>query len=219
MEFVVKYSIKKDIDNYLCAVWDFRYLRHGRKNIQKKLLKFFPRSFKNALQKSTTKKEASLLIRDYLNFISLKFAPPLEIAIKYLQEVLNNEKDNIIHMLERLYTKPFPFKKIVVFITTLTICPYNYQEKWFMVSKYGSKSGHLKIVKHELNHFMFYYYFGYLKKELGFEKFESLKEALTVFTNPEEKGYPAQQKLRAWLAKQNESIQEIIKSNNWKNYL
>lgn len=76
----------------------------------------------------------------------------------------------------------------------------------------------LQILTHELNHFMFYYYFGALKERLGKERFESIKEALTVFTNPEEKGYPAQQKLRAWLTEQKETIPKIIKNNKWRDY-
>ena len=36
-------------------------------------------------------------------------------------------------------------------------------------------------------------------EKLGEEKFEDLKEALTVLTNPEEKGYPAHQKLRQFI--------------------
>src|SRR3989304_940746 len=63
----------------------------------------------------------------------------------------------------------------------------------------------------ELNHFMFYYYFGKLRGELGHEKFESLKEALTVFTNPDEEGYPAQRRLRAWLARQKGTLLEKIR--------
>ncbi len=71
----------------------------------------------------------------------------------------------------------------------------------------------LQIITHELNHFMFYYYFGELKNELGKEKFESLKEALTIFTNPEEKGYPNQKRIRNQLAKQKvKSIPKIVQS-------
>ena len=67
---------------------------------------------------------------------------------------------------------------------------------------------------------MFYYYFfGKLRRKLGKEKFESLKEALTVLTNPEEQGYPAQGDLRSWLAKQKRSVPKIIESEGWKNYL
>ncbi len=66
---------------------------------------------------------------------------------------------------------------------------------------------------------MFYRYFRFLEEELGREKFESIKEALTVFTNPEEKGYPAQESLRNWLRKQKGSIPEILSKSDWRKYL
>lgn len=51
---------------------------------------------------------------------------------------------------------------------------------------------------------------------LSKERFESLKKALTVFTNQEEKGYPDQQKLHNWLIKQKKPIYDIIRGNDWK---
>jgi hypothetical protein len=51
------------------------------------------------------------------------------------------------------------------------------------------------VAKHELNHFMFFYYYPQLKEKLGEEKFEILKEALVIFTNPEGNDKPAVKKL------------------------
>lgn len=101
----------------------------------------------------------------------------------------------------------------------MPICPYNFEKKWIIVFAGASIEKQLQILTHELNHFMFYHYFGELKKEIGEEELESLKEVLTVLTNPEEKGYPDQQELRIWLLWQNKTIPEIIEDGGWRKYL
>jgi len=199
MNFLVTYSIKKDIKNYLSTLWRFRYLKYGREDIQRKLLAPFPRDFKNALVKASTEKEATLVIKRYLDSLPLKSKASLKKTVRSLQEALSSKGEDIISLLEALYNKPFPFKKITIYITTLPICPYNFNEKWFMVSIQGSKDKQLETVKHELNHFMFYHYYSHLRKKLSYEKFESLKEALTVFTNPKGTGKPSVKKLEEYL--------------------
>lgn len=49
--------------------------------------------------------------------------------------------------------------------------------------------------------------------------YKQIKKVLSVFTNPEENGYPAQQKLREWLKKQKGTIPEIIQAGGWEKYL
>ena len=121
--------------------------------------------------------------------------------------------------LKMIYKNKVSFKSILVYLTSSPICPYNFKEKWILVFAEANTRQQLQILLYELNHFMFYYYFGDLRKELEKEKFESLKEALTIFTNPEEKGYPNQRKLRKWLIEQEKSIPDIIKSDGWRKYL
>lgn len=58
-----------------------------------------------------------------------------------------------------------------------------------------------------------------IEKDVGKYKFAALKESLTIFTNPEENGYPAHQKLRSWLKDQHGTIGEIIASGEWEKYL
>ena len=56
MLFAVDYSQEKDIQNYLNAGWKFTYAKHGRENIQEKLLQNYPQEFKNKLLEAKTKK-------------------------------------------------------------------------------------------------------------------------------------------------------------------
>ena len=95
-------------------------------------------------------------------------------------------------------------------VETVNINPYNYEERWFMTGRNSSIEGHLRTARHELNHFMFYYYFPELKNKLGVEKYEILKEALAIFTNPEGNDKPAVKKLESFLIKQKGTIPEII---------
>lgn len=114
--------------------------------------------------------------------------------------------------------KRIPFKTIKVHLSSLSICPYSYRKRWIIVFAEAKVERQIQILIRELNHFMFYFYFGRLEDELGKEKFESLKGVLTVLTNPEEKGYPDQKGLRLWLTKQKKTIPKIIESGCWKDY-
>ena len=69
----------------------------------------------------------------------------------------------------------------------------------------------LRTIGHEIMHFQFYkYFFNKIEKEIGKEKTEDLKEALTVLLNlefrnlwlVEDKGYPKHKKLREFIEKE-----------------
>lgn len=101
----------------------------------------------------------------------------------------------------------FRIKTCDVFITTLYICDYNYEEKYFYLSLYHSLAKNFTIIAHELFHFLFYDYFQSYLKEGGVsdDKFQDLKESMTVLLNTEEfknilliedTGYQPHQKLR-----------------------
>ena len=201
------------------SLYSFRWLKHGRNDIQNKLLSSLPVQFRDSLKGATNDDAAKKIISDFLseNLEGRKAKYSLigkEMELSWVKQGHVIEKK-----LQKLYDNPVPFKTLKIYLSSLPICPYNYEKGWIMVFAGTKVERRLQILTHELNHFMFYYYFGYLRKELGKEKFESLKEALTIFTNPEEKGYPAQQKLRTWLAKQKGSIPTIIESRGWKKYL
>lgn len=199
MIFIVKYSLEKDIWNHLNSNWQFHYRKHGRKNIQKKLLQFYPEEYRRNLAQAKTEKKARAVIKDFLISLPQSFQEKTVIIAKGVEKVLNENKKEIITSLEKVYGKPFPFKKIIVYLTTGNIFPYNYQERWFMTGRNSSFDRHIRIAKHELNHFMFYYYYPHLRHKLGTEKFELLKEALVIFTNPEGNDKPSVKKLEEHL--------------------
>lgn len=219
MKFKVYYSIEKDIENHLNANWKFGYPRYGRKAIEEKLLSPYPADYKENLAEAKTKEQAVKVIKQYLNTRAASFKKVLPIIVKGVEQILNEEKDNIIEKLERAYNKPFPFKEITVYLTTAYINPYNHEEKWFMSSCVSDIAEHIRIATHELNHFMFYYYYPHLKDKLGKEKFEILKEALSVFTNPEGTEKPTTEKMQGYFRQHiDKTIDKIIEKGEWEKY-
>lgn len=219
MKIKVEYSLEKEAVNYLNSLYQFRWMKHRRKDIRERLLKPLPDEFKKELSSAKDDREAEKIIKSYLKEEESQRKEKYKKIAQQLQVVWSNNERQVIAKLEKLYENKVPFDEIDVYLSSIPICPYNYKEKWIMVFANTEVDRQIRIIIHELNHFMFYHYFGFIKEELGKEKFESIKEALIVFTNPEEKGYPAQQNLRNWLREQKGSIPEILSKPDWKKYL
>lgn len=211
MNFKVDYSISKDKDNYISSIWNFRWHKHGREKITNKLSSGLPKDLVLQLINQKKLKEAELVVEKFLNSQDDKFLKSIEILKVGLEKNLNKQEKNIIETLETAYVKPVPFITLKVYITTIPICPYNFKERWFMVFKNHSKEKHIQTAIHELNHFMFYFYYWQLKDKVGSNFFEIIKEALTVLTNPEEAGYPGEKYLRKYIAEnRNKNIEVIL---------
>lgn len=222
MQFFVDYSQIKDIQNYLNAGWKFTYAKHGRENIQERLLQNYPQDFKTKLLEAKTKDVAEKVVEDFLYSRPENFKRITNLVIKVCQLVLDEEKQNIIDLSQKIYQKPFPFEKITVYITTFPICPYNYKDYWFMISRNNSIAGFINTAKHELNHFMFYYYYSdkLIQLKVSQEKREKLKEALAIFSNPEGNDKPDIKELEFYLkALKDKSMDEIIDLSLKSKYL
>ena len=95
----------------------------------------------------------------------------------------------------------------------MPLCPYSYKDKFIYICLNDTAEKQISVLLHELNHFMFYFYYSDLKDKLGHEKYELLKESLSYFSNPEQEGKPDEKELRNLYASKNwENIDEIIKS-------
>jgi len=194
MKLEIKYSIEKDAQTYVDYIFNFKSFRHGRGNIQENLLSKLDLPLQVILNSAKNDQEAFSKTRDYLEQI---YSPNKEVivdSITKLKNVWDRIGDSLIYSLEFLYKKPFPFKEAAAYITTNFIFPYNYKQKYFFVN-YKYLSSQLNTIKHELNHFMFYYYYPVIKN-LDLEKYELLKESITFFSNPEQEGKPNEKPLR-----------------------
>ena len=185
MEFVVEYSLEKDIKVYLDALWQSKWVNYG-KSYYEIGQKYLPVEFLDSLKDAPTKEDAQNIVLKYFeNTRSQKFDQGSVLIAKWFSRFLNEEKESIIHRLEKLYDQKFPFPKITVYLNTFFTNPYNYDEKWYMVGRDYNFWGLLGTSTHELNHFMFYYYFRDKVATQGFERpaIEFLKEALAVLTS------------------------------------
>lgn len=82
-----------------------------------------------------------------------------------------------------------------------------------MSRRSNSINGHIDTAKHELNHFMFYFYHRTLldNKGIPMEKIEKLKEALAILTNPEGNNKPDIKELEEYIKSQKEKpVDQII---------
>lgn len=190
VKFAVSYSEEKDIKVYLNALWKSPWVDYGKSHYEIGK-KYLPIEFLDSLKNAPSKIEAIKIIKDHWkNIRSSTFTSNSELLSKWFSNFLNEEgNERIINRLEDIYQNKFPFKKINVYLTSFFSYPYNYKEKWFMVSRNSSLLWLLSTSLHELNHFMFYYYFNQNLENQGFSESqrEHLKEALTILTSDDSK--------------------------------
>lgn len=185
MKFIVKYSQEKDSIPYLNNFWKSSWVDYGGNQLEMGK-KYLPAEFLETLNKAKTKDEAINIILEYWKSVRNKnFKKDTALIIKWYGRILEEEQELIIKTLEKVYGKKFPFKKITVYLTTAPSCPYNYEKKWYMVHRNSQIMNLFNVSIHELNHFMFYYYWrNYLKKQnISNEKIEYLKESFAVLTS------------------------------------
>lgn len=184
MDFIVEYSEEKDIQIYLDAIWKPIWTDYGKTKYEIGQ-KYLPLEFLDNLKNSNDKDDAIKVIKDYWQKTRVpNFQQNTDLTIKWFSKFLNEEQELIIERLEKAYDKPFPFDKITVYITSFFSCPYNYKDKWYMIGRGYNLLGLLNTSTHELNHFMFYYYFANNLKKQNFndKQIEYLKEALAIVT-------------------------------------
>jgi len=190
VKFNVLYSEEKDGLVYLNALWKSPWVDYGKSHYEIGK-KYLPIEFLDSLKNASSKIEAIRIIKNYWkNIRSSTFANNSELLCKWFSNFLNEEGDErIIKRLENIYQKKFPFKQINVYLTTFFSCPYNYEENWYMVNRNSSLLWLLSTSVHELNHFMFYYYFNQNLENQGFSENqrEHLKEALAILTSDDSK--------------------------------
>jgi len=201
----VKYSEEKDAQTYVDYVYKYKTFEHGLVNPQKALLDRLDPELQSILTSAKDEEDAYKNVLNYLTKSNSENPQLMQNSIKTLEGRWDAAGENIIYFLEFLYKKPFPFKNITLYLTTNNICPYSYEDRYFFANyKYASEQ--MDVTRHELNHFMFYYYYDSLKTKLGEEKLELLKESLTFFSNPNQTGKPNETPLR-----------EFFKTKLWGN--
>ena len=93
-------------------------------------------------------------------------------------------------------------EEITAYLTINNRCPYRIKENWFFVSAVFDKPAN--IAMHELWHFYTWLKFGEQQDKIDKEKYNEIKESLTVLLNEEcghlmngeDDGYPQHKELR-----------------------
>lgn len=216
-KFEVKYSLQKDCQIYLQSIWKPSWVDYGTSDYEIGK-KYFPLSFldnlKNALDKNSAKK---IVLKYWAENRGKSYDQGTKLICKWFNRFLNEEQEHIVGRLEKIYGKPFPFLKITVYLTSYFCCPYNFNQLWYMVSRNANFWSLLDTSVHELNHFMFYFYFlKRLEKQRYSQKsIEFLKEALAILTsnNPKSENIdkPDVLPLQNFIRENNEkSVDQII---------
>ena len=131
----------------------------------------------------------------------------IEKYVELYQNDWNNVAEEYMKRAEEIFGKSLP-KDIVTYLTINSRCPYSLEENYFFVTVPTYPHIARKTVMHELWHFYTWYTFGVDQEEkLGKQKYNDIKEALTVLLNVEckdllpedvtDKGYPQHAELRA----------------------
>ncbi len=216
MKLIFKINIEKDFDNY----YETANEKEGDFSFQL-CIKSIPDHIRKLIE-NKTREEA------YKNFMPIlkesykKYDKYLKIFLKQAEEAWELKEKEFYDRVEKITNKRFPFDEITVYLTTIFPCPYNYNEKWFMTSFLNQPLLSVQVCAHELLHFHFlYYYYDKIKEELGEEKAEDLKEALTVLLNLEfrdlffisfrDGGFEKQRDLRKFIATEWEKKKDFDK--------
>ena len=147
-----------------------------------------------------TKNETSSFIDDY--FLKNRINPR-EIAEKY-QKDWDLISDEFQKRAEEIFNISLPHD-IISYLTINQRSPYNIKNNFYYVSLHASSAR--MVAMHELWHFYTWYGLGTdQEEELGKQKYNDLKESLTVLLNLEckdlfpgdvmDKGYPQHKELR-----------------------
>lgn len=167
-------------------------------------------------------------IEDEAKTFTEKFISDNNFSVKDFTEKYQKDWGSISDEYQKIAEKIFQVslpKDIMAYLTINNRCPYNIKDNFFFVNIPDEL--HLrKIVMHELWHFYTWYKFGYIwEGKIGKEKYNEIKESLTVLLNTEckylmpegisDKGYPQHKELREKIFKLWEETKDIDKV--WNN--
>jgi len=182
----------------------------------------------NNLKREIIKIETDEAITKVIDYFSENERQKLkEDFIKYklisLKKLWQEKGENLVKKIENVFGE-FKKDEFNVYLTTLFICDYNFDEKYFYLSLYHSLPLNFTIIAHELSHFLFYRDFEKYCYDNGLNKkqFQDLKESTTVLLNEkefadilliEDTGYQPHKKSREFIAnswKKNQSLKKVV---------
>ncbi|MFH1661698.1 MAG: hypothetical protein ABIA02_01210 [Candidatus Falkowbacteria bacterium] len=155
-----------------------------------------------------SQKEAYGFLFPYLKDIYKK--RNLKKKAEELQKGFSERQKELFKTMERITMRKIYRNNFICFLTTFPRFPYDYNKGYVWISSKRELDYHFSIFLHELLHFQYFAYYGEKAwDELGQEKYEYLKEAMTVILNEEckhitktkDEGYEIHKELRDELLK------------------
>lgn len=145
-------------------------------------------------------------------------------TLKSFQSAWEKIGEEFFRRLKKITENEFPFENVTAYLTTQSLCPYDFKKGSFIISIWSNIPSMLRISAHELMHLDFHNNnWEEVENKIGKEKTEKLKEALTVllnlefrdlwFVKDEGKKSEEQQELRKFIKK------EWLKNKNYKSLL
>lgn len=192
MKIVFKYNTEKDI-------WCL--LNYGKSSSNSsKATKVYEKLIAEYGENPTNEQATSFLEK----YISGNNINVQNISMDYKNE-WSNISDQYIGISEQVFGLSLS-ADITAYLTVNSRCPYRINKNFFFVSLSSKQTSNM-IIMHELWHFYTWYKFGVVwEDKLGKEKYNELKESLTVLLNVEcrdllpnglkDEGYPQHQDLR-----------------------
>jgi len=102
------------------------------------------------------------------------------------QSGFDSKQDEIFKTMEQITKHPICHKEIICFLTTFPRFPYNFGKGYIWLSSKKPFDYQVSIFIHELLHFQFMAYYGErVWNEIGEEKYQCLKEGMTIILNDE----------------------------------
>lgn len=182
------YDLEKDFDNYKNAYLDFKYSKWGGEKPDLGSVIWPPQARKIL---TVPKEEQEEIVRKCLVEFSKEEKTMIEAQIKALEEVWAEKEGRFIQRMEKYFGSNFNVPSYDVYMTSLGISPYSYQEQWFMVRLISSLPVQIGTICHELMHLYFMNSFQiYLaQRGLSHDQIMEINEAITILLNFEFSDY------------------------------
>lgn len=199
MKIKFYYDKEKDIENILNTL---------NSDIFKTKRGLIPKELVNACQnksKDEARNELQRILNDFQDLILVKE------LVKVFSDAWKAIEVEYFNLLKIIFNKTLKEKEIKGFLTQSGMCPYNpdNNKPFFMVYIFQSIPSAMMNIAHEVMHVYFHWLYGDLEKELGEEKFNILKESITILLDLEfkdllivnDRGYDSHKELRELISR------------------